>query len=41
MFAFQVAENIPPPFTGMLKSVFLPVLYSGEVGKLPARWCEC
>lgn len=28
------------PLTDMLKSVFVPVLYSGEVWKLPARWYE-
>lgn len=40
MLAFQVAENIFSPLTDMLKSVFVPVLYSGEVWKLPARWYE-
>lgn len=37
---FRLLRTSFSPLTDMLKSVFVPVLYSGEVWKLPARWYE-
>lgn len=37
---FRLLRTFFSPLTDMLKSVFVPVLYSGEVWKLPARWYE-